>query len=76
MKIYQFIEEKSDSDLSEGIETPKETFKSMSHLPLHEQLKRVKENEWKNIPKVIKQTFRLLIDFSLQEKEENLTFQK
>ncbi|CAI2387883.1 unnamed protein product [Moneuplotes crassus] len=76
MSIDQDSQDKSDDDLSEVLETPKETFKSMSHLPLHEQLKRVKEDEWKNIPKVIKQTFRILIDFTLEEKESDMAFKK
>ena len=39
-------------------------------------MKRVKEDEWLNIPKVVKQTLRLIIDFSLEEKEISDTFTK
>lgn len=46
----------------------------MAKLPLFDQLKRVNEEEWKNIPKIVKQTFRLLIDFSLEQKVTNDVF--
>lgn len=66
----------SEEESEEIVEAPKESFKSISHLPLFEQMKRIKEDEWKNIPKVVKQTFRLLINFSLQEKENADAYSK
>jgi hypothetical protein len=61
------IESDQDSDI-EIIEEAPDSTHPLSKLPLIDQIKRINEEEWRNIPKIVKQTFRLLIDFSLEEK--------
>lgn len=61
------IESDQDSDI-EIIEEAPDSVPQLSKLPLLDQIRRINEEEWRNIPKIVKQTFRLLIDFSLEEK--------
>ena len=56
----------SDEILDDKITHPEQTIS----LDPYEQLWRIKEKEWKNIPKVVTHTLRLLIDFTLDQKSK------
>ena len=64
------ISDASDEKMDEVVENRSPDARFMTNLDPFEQLKRIKEDEWKNIPKVVKYTFRLLIDFTLDEKKK------
>ena len=60
---------------SEELDSASEVYETHEPAPLdttavspYDALKKVREEEWKNIPNVVKQTFRSLIDFVLDQK--------
>lgn len=69
-KTLEVNHEELDDDLEEHYEdrTQNNFSSNNGKKDPYDQLRRVNEEEWKNIPKVVKQTFRLLIDFAVAQK--------
>lgn len=66
--VRNTIESEDESEI-EIVEEPKEALYPVKKLPLIDQIKRLNIQDWRNIPRCVKDTLQLYKDFILEEKD-------